>query len=92
MCMDTAKSAKSPRGHTNTFEIGQLDASIVADHHILDMPLTIDERSDLSSRFVREFAQLSREFRGDNLVGRYAPSVQLFDAPQLIWFQPESVA
>ena len=28
----------------------------------------------------------------DYLVGRYAPSVQLFDAPQLIWFQPQSIA
>jgi hypothetical protein len=26
------------------------------------------------------------------LVGRYTPSVQLFNAPQLIWLQPLSVA
>jgi hypothetical protein len=26
------------------------------------------------------------------LVGRYTASVQLFNAPQLIWFQPLSVA
>jgi hypothetical protein len=30
---------------------------------------------------VREFAQLPCEFRSDDLVGRYAASVQLFDAP-----------
>jgi hypothetical protein len=46
----------------------------------------IDEGTNLPARFVREFAQLSSEFRGHNLIGRYAPGVQLFDAPQLIWF------
>jgi hypothetical protein len=56
------------------------------------MSLAIDERSDLAARFVRKFAYLPCEFRSNNLVGRYAPSVQLFDAPQLIWFEPESVA
>jgi hypothetical protein len=48
--------------------------------------LAIDERSDLAACFVRQLAQLASKFRGDDLVWRYAPSVQLFDAPQLIWF------
>jgi hypothetical protein len=50
------------------------------------MSLAIDQGSDLASRFVRQLAQLAGEFGSDYLVWRYAASVQLFDAPQLVWF------
>jgi len=50
------------------------------------MSLPIDERADLSSCLVGQFAELAGEFRCDYLVGRYATGVQLLDAPQLIWF------
>jgi hypothetical protein len=87
-----AKSAKASGGDANTFEIGQFNAPIIADHYVLDMSLAVDEGTDLAACFVRQFTQLPCEFRSNNLVGRYASSVQLFDAPQLIWFEPESVA
>jgi hypothetical protein len=50
------------------------------------MSLAIDECPDLAACFVRQFAQLAGEFGGYYLVWRYAASVQLFDAPQLVWF------
>jgi len=50
------------------------------------MSLAIDEGADLPACFVRQFAELSSKFVCDDLVWRYAPSVQLFYAPQLIWF------
>ena len=84
--MHAAQSAESSGGNADAFEIGQFDAPVVAHHHVLDMALAIDERSDLSACFVRQLAELASEFRCDDLVGRYASSVQLFDAPQLIWF------
>ena len=86
MCVHAAQSAKPSGSNANTFEVGQFDTTIVAHHHVLDMSLAIDECADLPSRFVRQFAQLASEFRSDYLVWRYAASVQLFDAPQLIWF------
>jgi len=86
MCVYATKSAKPSGRHAHAFEIGQLNATIIAYHHILYMSLAIDEGSDLASRFVRQFAQLAGEFRSDDLVWRYAASVQLFDAPQLVWF------
>jgi len=58
----------------------------------LNVTLSVDESPDLPACFVGEFAELAGKLRSDDLIGRYAPSVQLFDAPQLIWFQPESVA
>jgi hypothetical protein len=54
----------------------------------LNVTLAVDESADLASCFVGQLAELARKFRSDDLIWRYAPSVQLFDAPQLIWFQP----
>lgn len=90
--MYTTKTAKPSRGDAHAFEVGKLDAAIIADHHVLNMSLAIDERTDLTACLVRQLAQLPCEFRGNDLVGRYTPSVQLFNAPQLIWLQPLSVA
>ena len=84
--MNTTKPAKSSRSDAHTFEIRQLDTAIVANHHVLNVTLAVDECADLSACFVGQFAQLASKLRGDDLVGRYASSVQLFDAPQLIWF------
>ena len=90
--MYTTKTTKSSRSDAHTFEVRQLDAAVVADHHVLNVSLAIDKRTNLAACLMRQLAQLSCEFRGDDLVRRYAPSVQLFDAPQLIWFQPQSIA
>ena len=84
--MHAAQTTKSTRGDTHALEVGQLDAFVIADHHVLDVAFAIDEGADLPAGLVREFAQLASEFVCHNLIGRYAPGVQLFDAPQLIWF------
>ena len=84
--MNTTKPTKSSRSDANAFEIRQLDTAVVAHHHVLNVTLAVDECTDLSSCFVGEFAQLASKLRCNDLVGRYASSVQLFDAPQLIWF------
>jgi hypothetical protein len=86
MCVYATKTAKPSRSDADAFEIGQLDAPVVAYHYVLDVSLAIDEGADLSPCFVREFGQLACKFVCDDLVWRYAPSVQLFYAPQLIWF------
>jgi len=54
----------------------------------LNVSLSIDERAELPACLMRQLAQLPREFRCHDLVGRYTASVQLLDAPQLIRFQP----
>ena len=84
--MNTTKPTKSSRRDANAFEIRQLDTPVIADHHVLNVSLAVDEGADLSACFVGQFAQLASKFGCDDLVGRYASSVQLFDAPQLIWF------
>ena len=86
MCVYAAEAAEPARGDADAFEIRKLDAFIIADHDVLNVALAIDEGADLPACFVREFAQLPGEFRGDDLIGRYAPGIQLFYAPQLIWF------
>ena len=86
--MYATKTAKPARSDANAFEVRQLDATVVADHHVLNVSLPIDERAELAACLVRQLAKLPCEFRGDDLVGRYTASVQLFYAPQLIRFQP----
>ena len=81
MCVHAAQTAKPSRGDANALEVRKFDATIVANHHILNVPLAIDEGTDLSARLMRQFAQLSSKFGCDDLVGRYAASVQLFYAP-----------
>ena len=82
--MHTTKTTKPSRRHAHAFEVRQLDAAVVADHHVLNMSLPIDECTDLAACLVRQLAQLPCEFRCNDLVGRYTASVQLFNAPQLI--------
>ena len=86
MRMDAAQSAKSTRRDAHAFEVRKLDAFVITDHHVLNVALAIDESTDLATCFMRELAQLASEFMCDNLVWRYAPGVQLFDSPQLVWF------
>jgi hypothetical protein len=83
-----AQTAKSSRSDANTFEVRQFDAAVVAHHHVLNVTLTVNESADLAACFVGKLAELTRKLRGDDLIGRYTPSVQLFDAPELIWFKP----
>ena len=54
--MNTTEPAKSSRSDAHTFEVGQLDTTIVADHHVLNMSLTVDEGADLAACFVGQFA------------------------------------
>ena len=84
--VNAAQSAKASGSHADAFEVGQLDAAIVADHHVLHVTLAINQRSDLSACFVRQLAHLASKFGSDYLARRYAPTVQLFYAPDLIWF------
>jgi hypothetical protein len=50
--VDTAQAAKSPGGNTHAFEVGKLNATDIADHHVLDVTFAIDERPNLSAYFV----------------------------------------
>ena len=83
--VNAAQSAKASRSDADAFEVGQLDAAIVADHHVLHVTLAIDQRADLSACFVRQLADLASEFRSNYLARRYAPTVQIFYAPDLVW-------
>jgi hypothetical protein len=50
--MDAAQAPKSSGSDAHTFEVGQLDATVVADHHVLDVALPIDKSADLPACFV----------------------------------------
>jgi hypothetical protein len=90
--MDATKSAKAVDGYAYAFEIRQLDAPIVAHHHVFDVATSIDKRANLSPGFMREFGKLPCEFRRYDLVRGNSPGVELGDAAELIRLEPGSVA
>src|ERR1043166_9696839 len=52
------KTTKPSRSDAHAFEVRQLDAAIVADHHVLNMSLAIDDRAMLAAWVM---GQLSHE-------------------------------
>jgi hypothetical protein len=90
--VDAAQPAKAPLGDARAREVGPLNAARVADDDILDVAFAIYQRSDLAARLVREFRQLPRELRRDDLLGSDAAREKLLDAAELIRFQPLRVS
>ncbi|HEV7474129.1 MAG TPA: hypothetical protein VGN90_08770 [Pyrinomonadaceae bacterium] len=90
--MHTTKTTKTIDGNANAFEIGKLNATIIADHHVLNVAAAIDERSDLAACFVRQFGQLARKLRRQNLVRSYPPGVKLFYPAKLVGFEARGVS
>src|SRR5258705_494575 len=78
--MDTTESTESSRIHADTLEIGQLDATVISYHHVLDMSFAVDEHANLAARFVRQLTQLPCELWCNNLVWWNPPRVEFFYA------------
>src|SRR2546423_8085192 len=92
MSVDASQTAKAITRDAHALKIGQLNASRIADNHIFDVTLTIDQRPNLAIGLMRKFAKLSSKFRRQNLTRRDASLIQLFDPPQLIWLETVCVA
>jgi len=52
MSMHTTKTAKAIHRDTNAFEVWKLNGPVVTDHYVFHVAAAIDERADLSPRFV----------------------------------------
>ena len=90
--MYAAQTPESSGGNTHTLEVRQLDFTIVANHHVLDVTLSINEYSNLPSRFVRKLSQLSGKLGGDDLIWRYPARVEFFYTTKLVWLEAQSIA
>lgn len=90
--MNAAESAKARSGNTNAFEIGQFDPPIITDHHVFNVATAVDKGANLSTRFVRKFSELTREFRRHDLVRSDPPGVELFYAAKLIRLEARCVS
>ena len=64
----------------------------VTDDYAFDVPLAIDQHTDLTAYLVRDFSQLACKLLRDNFSGRDAALVHLFQALQLIGLQPQCLA
>jgi hypothetical protein len=82
--MNAPETAKAFVGNAGASEIRHLDSLGSANHHIFNLPFSIYENTDLPSGFKRNFRQLPRQFRRDNLFRGNAASGKFFYPPQLI--------
>jgi hypothetical protein len=90
--MYTAQTSESSGGHTNALEVRQLNFPIVANHHVLNVTLAIDEHANLPSCFVRKLTQLSGKLRRDDFVWRYPARIEFFYTSQLVRLEAQSIA
>jgi hypothetical protein len=90
--MDATKTAEAIDSDAYAFEVRQLNAAIIAYHHMFYVTTTIDKRPNLSSGLVRQLGKLPGKFRSHDLVGSNSPCVELGDASELIWLETGSVA
>ena len=86
MRVNAPQTAKSFLRHARATKIRHLDCFGIADHHIFDLTFAIKKHADLSAGFKRNFRQLPRKFRRNDLFGRNAARRQTFDTAKLIMF------
>jgi hypothetical protein len=64
----------------------------VADHHVFDVTLAVEQNTDLPVYFVRYFRKLASEFGRNDLAWSDAPRVKFFNAAQLILFESVDIS
>ncbi len=84
MCVDAAQAAEAFGADARAAQVGPLDAASVADDDVFDVAFAVDQCAELAAGFVREFGQLARELRRDDLLRRDAARVELLNAAQLV--------
>ena len=90
--MQAAQAVETRLAQTRTIQHGQYDLRRIADDDVFDVAFAINEYADLSSDFVRDFSQLSRQFSGDDFGGGDAALIEFFQPFELIGFESERFA
>jgi hypothetical protein len=90
--MQAAQAIEPRLPQTRTIQHGQDDLRRIADDDVFNVAFAIDEHADLPTDFMRDLCQLAREFRRNNLSGRYAALVELFEPFELVGFESERFA
>jgi hypothetical protein len=90
--MDAAEPAEAAGSHTNTLEVRQFDAPVIANRNVFDMAFPIYQDTDLPTCFVRKLGDLPGKLGGQNLVGRDTPRVEFLYAAQLIGLKTQGVS
>ena len=70
--MNATQAAETTAGNTDTLEVRQLDAAVVAHHHIFDVSFAIDQSADLAPRLMGQLGDLLRS------KSRYPEAVEEF--------------
>jgi len=86
MRVNTSQTAETAGRNSDSLEIRKLDATIVTNHHVLNVSLTINEHPDLATSFVRQFSELASKFWSNDLVWRNAARIEFFYTTKLVRF------
>jgi hypothetical protein len=86
MRVNTSQTAETAGRNADSLEIRKLDSTIVTNHHVLNVSLTINEHSDLAASLVRQFSELASKFWSNDLIWRNAARIEFFYTAKLVRF------
>jgi len=81
MGVNEPQPLQAGRGGSVGVETWDQDFPVIADDHVVDFALAAYEDGKLTVDFAGQFAQASRQFMGQDPVGRDFSPVELFDSP-----------
>jgi hypothetical protein len=92
MRVDAAQAAEASGAAAHALEVRQLDLVRVADRHVLDAAVAVDERADLTAGLVRDLAERARKLLRNQAIARQTPLVQIAQTPDLVCLESVRLA
>jgi hypothetical protein len=84
MSVDETKASQPEDSRSKTGEVRNRNPLLISHDNKFDGPSTAYQDTDLASNFIRKFTKKAGKFRGNNLLRRDFPSVDMFKSSDLI--------
>ena len=92
MSVDETQPSQSQDSGSISGELWNGESLLVTDDHEGDGSSSFDENTDLTPDFSREVAEKTGQFRGNDLLRRNSPPVNVLQSSQLVRFQADDVS
>jgi hypothetical protein len=92
MSVDETQPSQSQDSGSISGELWNGESLLVTDDHEGDGSSSFDENTDLPPDFSREVAEKTGQFRGNDLLRRNSPPVNVLQSSQLVRFQADDVS
>jgi hypothetical protein len=90
--LDAAQASEAPPAGAQAPPVGQLDAAVMADHHVLHVAAPVDQHADLPAGLGAELGEVAGELVGDQAVRRDAPPEQVLELLDLAGLEAAGIA